>query len=1089
MPLGPATREPFLATLSSLPRLLVAVAFALLLPSILLPSILLLPSIGQAQEVTTDAPPLSDSEAMAFFEARVRPLLAEHCWECHSGATGKSQGSLRLDHGSLILLGGDSGPAVLPGNPKESLLYQAVTYQGYEMPPQGRLPAEAAEVFATWIAQGARWPDETLPEDRSQQTEFNLEERRSKHWSWQPRSKAIPPDLSADAWSHTTLDPFVLDRLRAVGLTPNSEPDRTTLARRLYMDLLGLPPSLEQLDALEQDEDPEWYANLLDRLLADPQFGVRWARHWLDLVRYAQSRGHEFDEDIPVAEEYRDYVVRALNRDIPYDQFVIEHVAGDLIPEPRLDPIHGFNESVLATGFWHLGEWIHSPVDTRKDETDRFDNMVDVFSKTFLGMTVACARCHDHKFDAISTADYYALYGYLQSSDYRLVRFETDPAHRRGADELQQLRVPMQQQLNHRMRERAPLLIDALAASDASEQPWLALAQRLAQRDAIAQSLLKPDDARVKFDARAADPGLWQSDSVIYGPASVAPLTATLNRGASPDRWTIHPWSAAVRDPFWNAMTQDAGTVNRSNRYAEIQEAGKILPTAKFSLDSGTLSYLVRGSFRAFAVVDSHRLIAGPLHGETLLESNGADDEYRWVTHSLPRFRGKTVHLEFSPIENKPFSLVQAIDGPAPSLAPIALDTTVARMQLDQAREALETWQTSRTITSPQQSARIATVLEIALSSDSFFPDTDGTWNRATNELHQAWETSELGLANRLPWHSKLALAMRDGSGINDCVLVRGNHLRPGPEVPRRSLESLDGNLNQYTGKGSGRLELARSLVEPKNPLVARVIVNRLWHHLTGRGIAATTDDLGALGIPPSHPELLDHMANRMIEHGWSIKTMIRSICLSSAYRQDSRVSQLALRSDPENIFLSHARVRRLEAEAVRDSLLSITGQIDLREMPDSIPSVPVHLTEFLTGRGRPGRNGPVDGMGRRSLYLEIRRNFLNPMMTAFDMPSPFSAMGRRNVSNVPAQALILLNDPMLHEISERWAESMLKQDGTDRERVSQMLRLTTARHATEQEIEMMLAFLKSDVFQNPKAAYQSLAHILLNDKELLFRY
>lgn len=1022
-----------------------------------------------------------------FFESKVRPILASRCWTCHSGETGESKGSLRLDHGTLILKGGDSGPAIVSGKPDESLLYQAVTYQGYEMPPDGRLPSEEIEVLRLWIERGAAWPDEPLPEDRKDREAFDLASRRATHWAWQARDTVSRSKLPFDAWSRDPIDGYIAGQVRAAGLEPSPAADRITLARRMYLDLMGIPPSPEEIARIAADPRPDWDAALVDRLLADPQFGVRWARHWMDLVRYAQSRGHEFDEDIPAGEAYRDYLVRTLNADLPYDRFLKEHIAGDLIDPPRLDPIDGRNESVLATGFWHFGDWVHSPVDTRKDETDRFDNMVDVATKTFLGVTVACARCHDHKFDAISTEDYYAMFGFLRSSHYRLVRYETDPAHRAGAKRLEQLRAPLRNELRDVLQGVARDWLNASPASAESDQGKL-LVDRCRQWSNSEVSRYPASDPSVVFDARSPDPTLWQSDGVVYGLESSQPLSASFSYRSSSPAWWIHPFHEGDRDRFWDPMTQKVDAVNRQNRYSQIAEAGKILPTKMFRLQSGKLSYLVRGSFRAFASVDSHRLVAGPLHGETLFENAGPSDTYRWVTHSLDRYVGKTIHLEFSPLADNDFGIVQVIDGMPPPPRQ-DLQNVVPADMLESARAAVSNWLVQPDRLTETERAICAAVLHELLNRPDPWLGAENPNIGKLRELAARWRAAESSLADSLPWGSKLAMAMRDGCGINDSVLIRGNHLRPGHEVARRNLEALSPSKTAFEGIGSGRLALAEQWVDPANPLVSRVIVNRVWHHLLGRGLAATTDDFGVLGAPPTHTELLDMLAQDFIDRGWSLKSLIRSICLSQSYQQDSRSTAQSQESDPDNKLLSHARVRRLESEAVRDTLLAVTGELDLRWMPDNEPSVPVHLTDFLEGRGRPGRNGPMDGRGRRSLYLEVRRNFLNPMMTAFDMPNPFSTMGRRNVSNVPAQALILLNDPFLHALAQRWSERICGEYGTDEERVRAMLRHISLREPTSTQMEQAIEFLRSGEFGDAAQGYRALAHLLLNRKELIFRF
>jgi hypothetical protein len=528
--------------------------------------------------------------------------------------------------------------------------------------------------------------------------------------------------------------------------------------------------------------------------------------------------------------------------------------------------------------------------------------------------------------------------------------------------------------------------------------------------------------------------------------------------------------------------------VNRQNRYAQIAEAGKILPTQAFPLQSGKVSYLIRGSLRAFASVDSHRLVAGPLHGETVFENSGPNDTYRWVTHSLDRYAGKTIHLEFSPLADNDFAILQVIEGLPPSPAPDS-QVGVTAGSLEIARNAVAAWLDQPDAMNDHQQAICAAVLHELLNRPDAWLGAELPEVAQLKELAARWRAAESALADKLPWDSKLAMAMRDGSGINDTVLIRGNHLRPGHEVARRNLEALAPEKKAYEGMGSGRLALAKQWVAPENPLVARVLVNRVWHHLLGRGLAATTDDFGVLGTQPTHPELLDKLAQDFIDRGWSIKALIRSVCLSKTYQQDSRATLQSLERDPDNKLLSHARVRRLESEAVRDTLLSVTGELDLRWMPDGEASVPVHLTDFLEGRGRPNRSGPMDGRGRRSLYLEVRRNFLNPMMTAFDMPNPSSTMGRRNVSNVPAQALILLNDPFVHALAQRWSDRILDAYGTDEERVRAMLRQISLREPTSPQIEQAIGFLRNGEFENTSEAYRALAHLLLNRKELIFRF
>jgi mono/diheme cytochrome c family protein len=372
---------------------------------------LVLASLGVAGQARA-----TDPAQLEFFEKKIRPVLVENCYSCHSRPK-KPKANLLLDSRPGLLKGGDSGPAFVAGKPEESRLVRAIRYDDPElrMPPRKKLGEEQIADLTAWIKLGAPWPTEGRAAPvRAGKDEFDLKER-SKFWSLQPLRTDLPPAVRQCEWLQSPIDAFVLARLEAAGLPPAAPADKRALIRRVTCDLTGLPPTPAEIDAFLADNDPDAYERIVDRLLASPAYGERWARHWLDLVRYAETCGHEFDFDLPDAYRYRDYVIRAFNADLPYDQFVMEHVAGDLLPRPRRHPVDSCNESIIATGFWFLGEAKHSPVDVRADEADRIDNQIDVFSKAFLGLTVACARCHDHKFDAVSTRDYYALCGYLQS--------------------------------------------------------------------------------------------------------------------------------------------------------------------------------------------------------------------------------------------------------------------------------------------------------------------------------------------------------------------------------------------------------------------------------------------------------------------------------------------------------------------------------------------------------------------------------------------------------------------------------------------------------------------------------------------------
>ncbi len=1113
------------------------------------------------------AEPQFDAAALEFFEKEVRPILAARCHECHSGKSEEPKGGLRLDSRAAILAGGDTGPSVDLAAPKKSLFLDAINYGDlYQMPPKSKLPAREIAVLTRWVEMGAPWPAEDGATAALAKQEFDLQSRETSHWAWQPVQDPAPPVVQNKAWPRQTLDAFVLAKLEQSGLAPAADADRRTLLRRLSFDLIGLPPSPEEVEAFVRDEDPRAVEKVVDRLLDSPHFGERWGRHWLDLVRYAESRGHEFDYDVPGAWHYRDYVIRALNADVPYDQFVIEHFAGDLLAEPRLHPTEGFNESILGTGFWFLGEWVHSPVDIRLDEADRLDNQLDVASKTFLAMTVACARCHDHKFDAISQRDYYAMAGFLQSSTYRQASFQSQGQNRRVAADWESLRQESRPPLLSALAaSRKPVVakladyllaarqVHARAAAPGSEQTT-AVAELAAERQIrpeilsrwvtfLSQAQANPRDpfhvwAKASDDAaftavqkqfleqaadrqRGADEALshvatiidyaqsgpadWIADGPTFGAGPVVAGTAILSDQAEAPVAKIAEYSAARRDPLWNGLRLAPGAANEPGRSGAWVRAGRTFRTPTFTIDAPNVYYLVRGSAHVYAVVDSHRVNNGPLHG-SLVHGFQKVDEPRWIAHSLARYRGHRAHIEFSARDGDPLEVLMVVQGDRQPGSPLDRPNTLLTETLaaspslaelanglqSQFQEVLKNLSENRVIDGP--AATDEAQLANWLLEHPELTVADAALLDPVRQAGQTFLSRRTELAARIKEESHTAPAMWDGSGVNEFLFIRGNPKTAGDPVPRRLLEALVGDEPLDVESGSGRLQLARQIADPDNPLTGRVLVNRVWHHLFGRGIVASTDNFGVLGEAPTHPELLDYLTNQFIAEGWSVKRLIRSIVLSRTYQMASTSDPAASERDPSNLLLHRQRIRRLEGEVIRDTLLAVSGRLD-RTLYGS--SIPVHLTAFLQGRGRPGASGPLDGAGRRSIYGAVRRNFLSPMMLAFDTPAPFSTMGRRNVSNVPAQALILMNDPFVVQQARLWAERELADSNLSAEEHIQRLYLTAfARPATAEESNAALAFLvqqaselgvKNDQSPTDFRPWADLCHVLFNAKELIY--
>lgn len=1146
-----------------------------------------------ADKVRADAPTATPTQ-IEFFEREVRPLLAKHCYSCHSVDAKKIQAGLLMDSRAALLTGGDSGEAMIPGDVEGSLLIEAVRYESYEMPPKGKLPDDQIQTLERWIEMGAPWPKEDAPTAEAPLHEFDLQQRKTEHWVWQPIQTPSIPSVADAQWPRDDLDRFVLAKLEETQLQPATDADRAALMRRLYFDLIGLPPTNEQASTFLNNTSTHATEQLVDELLDSPHFGERWGRHWLDLVRFAESRGHEFDNDTPNAFQYRDYIIRALNADVPYDQLVREHIAGDLLASPRLHPESRSNESILGTGFWYLGEWVHSPVDIRKDESDRFDNMIDVMSKTFLGVTVSCARCHDHKFDAISTADYYSLSGFLQSSDYRQVRFESIEQNRHVAEQLAQV--------DEKHAQRIRELLDSEEIQFPTQMSYL-------------------DHPAIIVDYSNMPQKDYMQDGFLFGGKPLRAGQPYFDFD-EPSKIRIATHGGASSDPFWNGLESiTEGLVRSGGAIEKLPKSGRTLRSPTFELKHETVSCLVEGKGHIVACVDSHRLIAGPLHKKTIKPFETTSEG--WVTLNLNRYIGHRIHLEFVPAQDAYLSVRMAVQGlDRAGLEDIERQLAATDKQFDDYAQAAEKilnsgakieqeifadfesgdyegWtatgdafgqlpNTLETIADYQgringqgnffvnshnirngADTRRGDSLTGTLTSHPFQIDFDAIeflvgggahqgktcvnlvidgepvlsatgrnnnlmslniwdvrpfagkeakiqvvdnhtsgWGNigvdhivflkhsgtadassAAQRVVDTWRQERSDLGSQVVRKSRLALAMIDGTGEDDRVLIRGNSSKPGDIEPRHFLTAVTGNEPMPIERGSGRLELAQQINDPANPLTSRVIVNRIWHYLIGRGIVPTTDDFGVLGQPPTHPKLLDHLAKRFVNDGRSIKRMIRSIALSRTYQMSSQPDPAAVAADPKNLLWHHRSPKRLEGEAIRDALLKLSGRLDKNQFG---PPVPIHLTAFMDGRGRPGKSGPLDGDGRRSIYISVRRNFLSPFMTTFDSPTPFSTMGRRNVSNVPAQALILMNDPLVLQLVNAWAERAIETHSDVESRIGWMYQNAFARLPTTTELTIAMAYLENqkadgDANKNELRLWADFAHALVNTKEFIF--
>ena len=1329
--------------------------------------------MAAAANVATAAPTPAQLE---FFEQRIRPILAGECYECH-GAD-KQKGGLRLDSREGLLEGGDSGVALVAGNAGDSLLIRSILHADpAERMPKDRpqLSAAVVEDFRKWIDGGAADPRDEPPVPGANPAADwgTVFQARRDWWSFKPLVMPALPDGPA---AHP-VDRFLNAKLAEHGLAPAALADRPVLLRRVSFALTGLPPTPEETRAFLADPAEGAFDRVVDRLLASPRFGERWARHWMDLTRFAESHGSEGDPEIPHAWRYRDYLIRALNADVPWDQLIREHVAGDLLDPPRVDPEDGINESVIGPANLRLVEHGFQPIDTLDEQVKTVDNQIDVISKAFQGLTTSCARCHDHKFDPISQRDYFALYGIFASSRPGHVAIDLPERLRVNRGELAGLKAQIKGSLAEAWTRSADDLHRQLGGAGDGRLvrvPGDELAERIAaaklriagiERAARAAALAKRGgpvesqpaagplavwtfdkdagdslgglhgelqggavvrDGRLVLDGKGAflrTPPLAENlaektleawvtvadlaqrgggvitvesgdgtvfDSIVYGEESPRHWMAGSELGVrsrntggaeenTPADGRVHlaivyradhgieiyrngePYGAAYLpagdaarlrsyeagsarillgmrhtgggSPFFHGAIEEARLYGRALGADELarsfqtgpgevsaeeisdaltaeQRTGREREIAAILADSAELAASFpdyprqdaarRRQLAAFqAAVDdpSHPLhrwkrsretvqpapVAAPKPAEiTTFWDAGSKTGEPWFalginppetletpggfaiepegdsvlggllpagaySHLLsskhhgiftsPRFKithgaisvrvvggqGARVRLipDNYPIGNGEIFPQANLDSSKPTW--VRLDTeyrkgTMAHLEFVTAGDSVSRdraqagpggrsfFGVSRVVfhegASPVEVIPTGGIASVAETTDGFAEEIRrelqaaiGAWveDRLTAEQHAFLDAFVRGgllptsleqlpeLASWVAAYRKLEAEIpepRRAPGVYETVgtdaplMERGDHLKPAATVPRGYLELV--SSKPYATRRSGRLELAEDLTRAGNPLTSRVMVNRLWHHLFSRGLVGTVDNFGRLGEQPTHPELLDYLAARFQEEGWSAKQMIRLLVTSEAWQRSSEASPEARELDPDNRWLSRARVRRLEGEALRDSLLAISGRLD----------------PAMYGPGADALAPPA-GQQRRSVYLTIRRNFLSPFLEVFDAPRPFTTLGRRDATNVPGQSLALLNDPFVIEQAGRWADRLLETPATADERINRMFLQALGRPPAAKELEMIHAYLADLAREHGPdgghLVWRDLAQSIFNFKELIY--
>ncbi len=1051
-------------------------------------------------------------EAAEFFERQVRPLLLESCVGCHSQAVNKVKGGLNMDSRQAMVEGGDSGAAINLQSPEKSLLLEAVRRESIEMPPDKPLTSQQIAIFEKWLKMGAPWP-ESKPDVAGGNW---IARRAAEHWAWNPIKPVKVPSLNTTDMLVNPVDSFINQTLSEQKISASPPAERHEYLRRLYFDLIGLPPTAEQLEQAfgkDSEADSEADRKLIDRLLASPQFGVRWGRHWLDLMRYAETLGHEFDYPIRHAWRYREAVVNALNDDVPYNQFIADHLAGDLQPRPRINPQTGVNESLALTAWWWMGDSVHAPVDVKNDWATRLENQVDVFSKSFLGMTIACARCHDHKFDAIGVSDYYGMVGVAKSIRRRFAI--TDPHDRianhrellvaqleQATPKVQQAyssvnNAAVQQWLDQQIETWRALPADQLQQQLPVGSPLFALRllveQSPADKNAETHFMERLNQLRQEAARAESEYAKWQTESQLLADFSQGlPTGWRLEAIRSKDLSDLH--QAGLKQPKLDWFDGGVPLPSRPNVFASDRFGRSqflTLRSPNFNLSNRCVCIKMRGkSTQSMVCVDGYFMteVQGLLFAD-LRKPIDQQNDWGWVVHAgdLNKYIGDPTFLSLEAESSAWFQIseVRLSDrGPPASPSTAALKLLNSSADSRQAFRAIvieyltqslhAAASKSATTDSEAETANRSEQVDLARAMLMRNPELLlGGQHATVTDLSQQVVT----LASKTP-QPVLLLAAEEGDPYDAAIELRGNPHRLGDSTPRGCFQSLV-PWNSVPADSSGRMELVKSLTNEQHPLVARVIVNRIWHHLMGRGIVASTDNLGVLGSRPTHPELLDHLATQFVQHGWSIKWLIREIVSSEAYRRSSTPLAEHAASDPDGSLYSHRTVRRLDAEVLRDAMLATCESLDSQITG---PSVSIHLTEQMTGRGRPGQSGPLDGNNRRSAFIEVRRNFLHPFLLAFDFPMPSTTTGKRNVSNVPAQALGLLNDPMVDELAKRWVARTASITESN-VRVSKMIEIAFSRPAKPGEIQRCVDF----VSQSPGDGWLDLAHTLINAKEFWY--
>jgi hypothetical protein len=905
-------------------------------------------------------PLLGADDRTAFFENRIRPVLVKECYSCHSAETKKGpKGELRLDSREGLLKGGISGSAVVPGKATESLLLKAL--RGDEvstMPPRGKLPDDVIADFEKWVKMGA--PDPRV--GKAAPAGIDLEKGR-QFWSFRPLVRPAVPRVSDAAWPSSDIDKFILSRLEAARMKPAPDALPQVLIRRVYLDLIGLPPTPAEVEEFVNDRSPDAFARVVDRLLASPRFGERWGRHWLDLARYADSNGKDENLTFHDAYLYRDYVIKCFNEDRPFDRFILEQLAGDLLP--ARDQAER-NELLVATSFLVIGPKVLAERDKPKLRMDVVDEQIDTIGKAFLGLTLGCARCHDHKFDPVPTSDYYALAGILMSTR----------------------------------------TINGIKLGNNAVSGWML-------RTLDGETGEKLLAARKEYDARLktlqdairkakADLNTATERAAMRNPGSLAGITVD-----DRDAKLVGAWKASQ---FVKPYVGEG--------YVHDDKAGKGEKTATFVPrlpKPGEYEVLVSyttGPTRATNVPVTISFDGGT---ETILVDQTKPPKVDGLFHSLGKFKFKAGTEGAVVIGNK---------------------GTEGHVIVDAVRF----------VPSGGVAPPVEAVMGVAAEAKKAVEDAAARLKKL--------EQDEAEAKQKAPPSPRMVMAVRDEDRIEDAhINIRGNPYQLGAVVPRGVLQVVQpGTKQEFPRDQSGRRQLAEWIASRDNPLTARVAVNRVWAHLFGSGLVRTVDNFGIQGEAPSHPELLDALASQFMKDGWSHKKLIRSIVLSRTYRQAVVPRS---KNDPENRLFGSASRRRVDAEVIRDSILQVSGKLDLNGGGPVVSHFPERA---IDNDSKGGFN--TDPVLKRAVYLPVIRNDVPTLFEVFDFADPDVSTGQRDATTVSTQALYLMNSTFVNDQARAAASRLLAEASDDTKRLDLLFRRALGRPPSPSEAAGTLMFL-----------------------------